>query len=234
MGRRVSGMRARPYRLHCSCCMGCHGEWRLGKHASAVQLYTEQQLSRAFAGLQVPQALHAEGGAQQGPSTAQVAALPAGQLTQPPPRMLSAPHSAQEVLPAAQEAAAPAQAVPLQARLPAAEPPALNVIDITEDGSSHLVRPHPVILQSLPDVEQVRSAARLWHARLQYQSAVEALLKKAEELQQLPGVQRFLHRMQDDVQVGARAFRLQLLVCWHCCRACAKASSMHMHGCNRA
>ena len=343
------------------------------RHASAAQplLSAEQQLSGALAALQAFKDLHAEGGAQQAPPNVQVAALPAAQLTLAPPPMLSAPHSAQGELPGAQAAAAPAQAVPLQAELPAH-----NVVDITEDGSSHAAasntaaaeagkqqalvaqgglyeaptpsaegRPasgrapaaqggqrqpapqqqqgtsgrlrqppvrasavgqavtsspplaasalqpmatppplwptaaapgaqlatvapapqgtvlpplrglsaalvpqqqsssaleqhhtaakyHAIVLHTLPDIEQVQSVFKMWQAQLQYRSAVEELLKQAEELQQLPGVNQFLHRVQDDVQVGGC---LACCSCWPAGTAVepAKASSVHMHGCKR-
>ena len=83
----------------------------------------------------------------------------------------------------------------------------------------------PAVLQTLPDIEQVQSLAQ--QAQLAYKSAVEALLKTAEELQKLPGVQQFLHRVQDDVQVGGC---LASCICWSAGTAVepAEASSMHM------
>ena len=321
----------------------------------------EQQLSWALSVLQAPQALHAGGRAQQGPPFAQSAAPPAAQLTQLPPHLLPAPRSAHEALPAAQAAAA---------GLPAAEPPALDVVDITEDGSSHVAagnaaganageqqvlvaqggpyearspsaegRPaggqapaaqggqrqaapqqqqgtsgrlhqppvravavgqavtsppappaayvlqpsatplplwptvaaqgpwsacaapalqgtampplrwlsaalapqqprscaleghhtaapsNPVILQGLPVVEQVQSLATLRQAHLRYESVVEALLGTAEELQQLPGVQQLLHRMQQDVQVGACPAGCS---CWSAGTAAEPASAQNL------
>ena len=75
----------------------------------------------------------------------------------------------------------------------------------------------------------------MWQAGLQYRGAVEALLNKAVELQKLPGVQQFLHRVQDDVQVGACLAAIHV----HAAAAGttaepAEASSMHMDGCKRA
>ena len=373
MSRQVFGMRGRPHKPYCSCCRRSRGAWSIRRHASAAQplLSAEQQLSRALA---VPQAfkdLHAEGGAQQAPPNVQIAPLLAAQLTLAPPPMLSAPHSTQRELPAAQAAAAPAQAVPVQAQLPAHD-----TVDITEDGSSHaaasnaaaaeagrqqalvaqggpheartpsaegrpasgrapaaqggqrqpapqqqqgtsgclrqppvrasvvgqavtsppplaasalqlmatppplwptaaapgaqlataapapqgtLLAPlrrlsaalvtqqqssstleqhhtaathHALVHHTLPDLEQVQSVFKVWQAQLQYRSAVEELLKQAEELQQLPGVHQFLHRVQDDVQVGGC---LACCSCWSAGTALqpAKASSVHMHDCKR-
>lgn len=94
---------------------------------------------------------------------------------------------------------------------------------------------YPVVPKTMPDVEQVELLAKVWQAGLQYRGAVEALLNKAVELQKLPGVQQFLHRVQDDVQVGACLAAIHV----HAAAAGttaepAEASSMHMDGCKRA
>ena len=210
------------------------------KQKLAVAALPEHQVSSSLPGQQAARAPQQ----QQGGS---------GRLRQPPPVRASAmgqavtspPPPAASVLqlPANPAPLWPTAAAPRPWSAPVAPAPQGTVASPLREQSAalmpqqhssraleqhHTVAPNDqVVLQSLPDAEQVQSLAMLRQAQLQYGSAVEALLRTAEELQGLPGVQQFLHRAQDDVQVGAC---LAGCSCWSAVTAVepAKASSMHM------